>query len=179
MRNPRKLEIKGKYLLVACAALLLIICAAVWYNLSQQDTGADGYTLSIEEEGKVLKTFSLREIEKMDQIQVYANLQSASHENAEGIFQGVELRTLLELADPDLLDRCDTFICTAGDGYSSAISAKEAAEEKNAIVAWAKDGKPFLHFNEGGQGPLRLVMAGDTYGNRSTKFLVRIQCRPT
>lgn len=173
----KKLNIKGKYLVIGFIVLILVIGITAWMHISSQDKGSDGFSLSVARDGQVVKTFTLEEIKEMPSIEVYADLQSARHEKAEGNFKGVELRAVLKEADPSLEDECDTFICVAGDGYSSAISAKELKEKENAIVAYQQNGKDMEHFNEGGQGPMRLILAKDAYGNRSAKFLVRIECR--
>lgn len=175
-KQRKKLELKGKHLLAGFLALLLIAGAATWWNLSHKE-GADGYSLTIAREGEVVKTFTLQEIKEAPQIEAYANLQSAQHDNAEGTYKGADLRELLNKADPSLLKECRVFICTAGDGYSSALSPEDLARGKDVLVAYQKDGTGLEHFYDGGQGPMRLIVASDTYGNRSIKFLTRIECR--
>ena len=177
MIQQRKLKIKGIYLLIGFMLLCLIAGIAAWWNLSQQDHQADGYSVAVARNGETVKTFTLKEIENMPYKKLYAKLQSAQHENAEGTFRGPELRDVLNRADKRLLKECRTFICVAGDGYSSALSREEIQQKDYAIVAYEKDGKPFEHFNEGGEGPMRMLVAGDSFGNRSTKVLVRIECR--
>lgn len=178
MKQQKKLNIKGKYLVIGFILLILIAVAAAWCNFAQQGQQNDGFSLAVSRDGKVIKTFTLQELKKMPQKEVYADLQSAQHENAEGDFKGVELQTVLSRADTSLLKECDTFICVAGDGYSSALSGTEIMEEDSIIlVAWEKDESSLEHFNEGGEGPMRLLIASDTFGNRSTKFLTRIECR--
>lgn len=177
MVQQKKLNINGKYLVIGFVVLILIIGAAMWYNLSHHGADDDGFSLSIARDGKVLKTFTLQDIKKMPGTEVYADLQSAKHDNAKGNFKGVEMRTLLNQADKSLAMECSTFICIAGDGYSSAVSSKELLKKKNVLIAYEKDGVPFTHFNDGGEGPMRTIIASDTYGNRSTKYLVRIECK--
>lgn len=176
-RERKRLEIKGKHLIAGFLVLLLIVGITAWWNLSHSERGADGYSLTIARDGAVLKTFSIKEIKKLPEENVYAKLSSAQHDDAEGTFQGADLREVLNQTDPSLLEECGTFICTAGDGYSSALSAKELSKEKNVLVAYGKDKKIMEHFYEGGEGPMRLIIASDTYGNRSVKFLTKIECR--
>lgn len=175
--RQRKLNIKGIHLVIGFIFLILIVGITAWIHVSGQESGNNGYSLSIARDGQVVKTFTLNEIKEMPSVEVYASLQSAQHDAAEGNYTGVELKAILDQADESLAKECGTFICVAGDGYSSAISAKELKQKENVIVAYRLNGADMDHFTEGGQGPMRLILAKDTYGNRSTKFLVRIECR--
>ena len=125
MTQQKKLNIKGKHLIVGFIILILIIGITAWIHISHDGQGADGFSLTIAKDGEIIKTFTLQEIKEMPSIEVYASLQSAQHDNAEGEFKGAELITILDQADPSLSEECSTFICAAGDGYSSAVSAKE------------------------------------------------------
>lgn len=177
MTERKKVAIKGKPLLIVLVLLLAVSGIAAGYNLSHSDRQSDGLSVSVAKDGKTIKTFSIEDIQKMPKTEIYADLQSASHDDAKGTFGGTALRTVIEQADKSLLKECSTFICIAGDGYSSAVSAEELEAEKNIILAYEKDGRALTPFREGGEGPMRMIIAKDTYGNRSVKYLTRIECK--
>lgn len=178
MTAQKKWNLKKKYFIIVGLILVLLSAVGIGYNRSMQENGAaDGRTLSIVKEGEVIRTFSQEELEQLPVKEVYADLASAQHEDARGRYKGVELKELLKRTDPSLMKECDVFLCTAGDGYTSALSGKEFKRKEPVLVAWEKDGKALAPFTQGGEGPLRLVVASDTYGNRSTKYLTRIICK--
>lgn len=178
MTAQKKWNLKNKYIIIGCLILVLLSAIGISYNFAVQKNGAaDGCTISIVRDGEVIRTFSQEEMETLPVREVYADLASSQHEDAKGSYKGVELKELLKQADPDLMKECDVFLCTAGDGYTSALSKKDFNKKEPVLVTWEKDGKALAPFTQGGEGPLRLVIASDTYGNRSTKYLTRIICK--
>ena len=175
MEHRKKLNIKGKYILIATLLLIGVIGITGYFNISESRGDSD--SLIISKDGEDVKTFTLKEIREMPSATAHVKLISTEKGDEEGDFKGVDVKTLLQSVDPELLDECSKFIFVAGDGYSSALTAKEILKDKNVILAYEKDGENFTHFNEGGSGPLRVIITSDTYGNRSTKFVTRIECR--
>lgn len=182
MNTSHRIRLSGKFIVGVIAALVILTVAAAWVHFHGTDTSVDGYNLTIsvyDNDGTLqnIKTYSLSEIEKMPTVHVHAKLQSAQKGVVEGTFTGVTLQYLLNHTDKKLLKEHKTFILSAGDGYSSAASRAEVARGKAVVIAFEKDGKPLGHFNEGGSGPMKAVFCQDTYGNRSTEFLVNVICR--
>lgn len=182
MTKEPRFKISGKVLIIGFIVLAVIVAVTAWINLSQKGSGGSGYSLSVmapDDNGKLqcIKCYSLQEIKKMKNTDVYAKLVSADKGNEEGTFTGVEVKTILQDADSQLLERYKSFIFTAGDRFSSAASIKEIEKSKNIILAFEKDGKALEHFNDGGSGPMRIIFSDDTYGNRGTKNLVKITCK--
>jgi len=164
-KKPFKLKL-SKWLGFAVIVVLFAAAGtAAYMNAEGTDKTAKGYSLCIsvgdETKGnRTVKTYTLNEIKKMPAQSFKAEINSSSGEDEEGTYKGVELKYILDSADKKLLKTHDRFILTAGDGFSSAVTAKEVKE--------------LLHMNEGGKGPMRIVMPKDTYGTRSTQFLVKI-----
>ena len=44
-------------------------------------------------------------------------------------------------------------------------------------MVYEKDGAPLSSREEGGTGPLRILITDDPFGNRSTKYLAQIEVR--
>lgn len=182
MNSRPRFKISGRAIVVIIVVLALITAVAAYMNMSGNDSDADGYSLTVavsDDNGDIkdLKTYTLAQIENMPSVNVYTKLQSSEKGDEEGTFTGVTVKYLLNKTDPDIIKEHENFIFSAGDGYSSAASADEVRGGKSVIIAYAKDGKDMEHFNEGGSGPMRVVFTRDTYGNRSTKFLIKIICK--
>ena len=173
----KKRNIKRKYIIIAAVCLLALAVACAVLNSSAHDQSGNGYSLEITRNGEAVKTFSLDEIKKMKTVTVKKKIESTSHEDESGEYTGVPLEDILNKADGKLLSQCDTFITLAGDSFSSALSADDIAKKDNVIVVYEKDGKDLAPFTEGGAGPMRIIIQADDYGNRSTKYLIRIECR--
>ncbi|NLF47990.1 MAG: molybdopterin-dependent oxidoreductase [Clostridiales bacterium] len=178
-KKPFKLKL-SKWLGFAVIVVLFAAAGtAAYMNAEGTDKTAKGYSLCIsvgdETKGnRTVKTYTLNEIKKMPAQSFKAEINSSSGEDEEGTYKGVELKYILDSADKKLLKTHDRFILTAGDGFSSAVTAKEVRKDRTVFVVYEKDGKELLHMNEGGKGPMRIVMPKDTYGTRSTQFLVKI-----
>ncbi len=181
MTSGKKYRITNRQIVLGIViVLLLTAAAALWYRASDGPTEVkdrDGYSITITRDGETIKTYTLSQLKEMPAVTVHASLESSQQGHEEGDFKGVLLSSLLEQTDESLLEQCQTFVCTAGDGFASALTKGEVKKAKDLIVAYEKDGKALLPLNKGGGGPMRLVIASDTYGNRSTKFLVEIECR--
>lgn len=181
MGNRHKLKINNKAIVIVFTVLIVVISVAAYLNYSSSDNSGEGYQVAIAVKSdsgtsKVVKTYSLKEIKNMKTVDIYVKLLSSAKGDEEGTFTGVPVKTILDNTDKSIIKKHENYIFTAGDGYSAAATKKEIKEKNNAIVAFAKDGKNMEHFNEGGSGPMRVIFAKDTYGNRGTKFLIKITC---
>ena len=173
----KKKAIKTKYIVICAVILLLISGICVFLNsLADQSKGIDGYSLSVSRNGEVLKTFSLDQIKKMDSVTVRKTIRSGSKKDEEGLFKGVPLSTILNKTDKSILEECGTFTTFAGDSFSSALSAEDMLDRNNVLVIYAKDGKDLMPISEGGEGPMRIIIQSDQFGNRSTMNLIRVDC---
>ncbi|MEA4921922.1 MAG: molybdopterin-dependent oxidoreductase [Eubacteriaceae bacterium] len=184
MEKRRKLKLGNKAVIIFFAVLtaVIIITAAVNMTNNSSSIGGGKNVLTVSGENsagktKTIKKYTMKEIRKLESENVYADLESSSKADEKGTFTGVSVMDLLNDSDPNLVKEYKTFIFTAGDGYSSAASQKEIKEKNNIIAAYSKNGKTLTEYSKGGSGPLQVIFAKDTYGNRSTKYLVKIICK--
>lgn len=166
----RRLNISPKFIAVLAIVLALIIAAAAWMNRSSGSDG-DGTVLSVCVDGEKTAEYTLSEIMKMDPETQYMKLQSAKEGDEAGDFTGVPLDELLKEAG---ISKYKTVVLSAGDGYSSAADSGEASR---VLVAYSRNEETLGYFTKGGTGPMRAVFCDDTYGNRSIKYLTKIDCR--
>ena len=161
-------------------AILLVLAAAIvllsWLN-ARQGLGGEIGSLTISRNGEILRVFTMDEIRAMPYIEQDQEIVSSSHQNERGVFRGVPLRALLEDADPELLQDAVTIVSRAEDAFVMAYSADEVLDSDDIFVAYSKDGNSLGTMEGGGSGPFRIIIIGDPFGNRSTRFLIEIEVR--
>ena len=169
----RRLKISPKFIIILAVVLAVLVAVCAWVNHRNTDGETDGTSLSLCVDGKQVAEYSISELMDMDEVTEHAELQSAKEDDESGDFTGVLLEDLLEESDIDAED-CKAIILSAGDGYSSAADKDET---DRIIIAYSKDGDTLGYYTRGGTGPLRAIFCEDTYGNRSVKYLTKINCQ--
>lgn len=171
---------KHKSAIIIVVAIVLL-CATIgitaFLNSKNVNHDTDGNTITISVNKKEVATYSMDELEKMNPQTISASLSSTGKDDIKGEFTGIPINKLLSEADENILDKCEDIIFIAGDGYSSALTSSEIKDNDTIMLAYKMNEKNIKHFNDGGEGPLRLIVGSDTYANRSTKFVVKIECK--
>jgi DMSO/TMAO reductase YedYZ molybdopterin-dependent catalytic subunit len=170
-----KVNLKSKYVIIAIAFLLVLVCALAWFNRPSGDLEPN--TLSVLQNDSVLKTFSLADIKALPAIDVKKTIQSSKEADDSGVFTGVPLEDVLNAIDKNLLINGTEFIVRAEDGFAITFSKNDVLEENNILVAYAKEGQSLGASRDGGTGPFRIVVVGDSFGNRCTKYLNEIEVK--
>lgn len=174
----KKRKISMKVIGVVVVAFAVLLGAAAYLNSQRAaEQMAGSGQLTITRDGAAVAVYSIDDLKKMKAVDAEVHLDSASSSDDDGLFTGVPLSVLLNDTDPALLKECTRFTMTAGDGFSSALSREDLEEDEEILVVYAQDGTALKHFDDGGSGPLRLIAGNDIYGNRSTKYLVSIDCK--
>ena len=173
----KKRTIKKGYCIAAVVVLIIVAGAAAYFNAQGNQKSSDGLSLTITRDGEELAVYTLDEIQKMPSVEMEAHLSSGSGEDVDGVYTGVPLSYILKRTDPEILTECTEFTARAGDSFSSALSAEDITGTDTVLVVYQENGKALKSFQDGGTGPMRIMVAGDTYGNRSTQFLVGIECK--
>lgn len=167
MAGKLKISSKGMAMLAFLLLLVILICAGInRANLPQSDAAVTIYEKETE-----VAVYSITELRQMVPTSKEVHIESTGKADEDGIFTGVMLAELLDKAG---VQTRDTVLFTAGDGYSSAVKADEI---ENVLVAYEKDGMALTPFLDGGTGPIRIVVLGDPYGNRSLQYLTAIRCK--
>lgn len=166
--------------IIIIVIVIAVLCAAIgitaYFNAQNVDSDTDGQNITISVNKEEITTYSLDKLKQFSPKKIHAELSSSSKDDVSGEFTGVPVNKLLNEADKSILENCKNIIFIAGDGYSSALSASEIKDDDSIIMAYEMNGESIKHFNAGGEGPLRLIVGSDTYGNRSTKYIVKIEC---
>lgn len=171
----KKISIKTKHVLYIMVFLLLAVSVLLWQHSSGRNENADA--IRILHNGQVLHTFTMDEIKGFNSVSIEKSIASGKGENEEGNYTGVPLSRLLDRVDPDLLKEGKQIVSRAQDGFESAYTPEEVREENNILVIYSKDGDSLGTAKDGGSGPFRIIVAGDPFGNRSTKYLNEIEVK--
>jgi DMSO/TMAO reductase YedYZ molybdopterin-dependent catalytic subunit len=163
----------GTKIAIIAFALLVTITAPLYFYM-RQNAAPEG---TIQVKGAVNNpanvTFS--ELKMLPSITVQVTLTSSSNPSENGVFNytGVPLRSLLEQADAT--ENATSVYVQASDGYGTTIPLQEIMENENAILAYEKDSELLRPLTEGGEGPIRLVIATDEFAQRWIKSVAVIE----
>ena len=169
---------KRKGLIIAVILILLAAAAGglAWIN-SHQNAGivVERGNLAVTKDGETLAVFTLEELKKMEAVEVEKTITSASEEDVTGVFRGPSVKTVIEAADSTALEDAEQVLARSEDGFVMGFSADEVLQGDNLFVACTQDGEDLKSMDEGGAGPLRIVVQEDTFGNRSAKYLCELE----
>jgi hypothetical protein len=112
-----------------------------------------------------LKTFEKTEFN--------ANMDTSKTGPEQKSFGGVPMKLVLEDMGLSLTD-AKQVVFKAADGYSSAVTAEEAAENENVYLVYERGGQPSGAMKQGGSGPIEIVIRGDEFSQRWCKYLTEI-----
>lgn len=154
---------------------VLIIAVAVLAALNRSEDQLVTGQLEIMLRGESVAVLLPADVGALPAIELRKEIVSGSGDSQSGLFTGVALRTLLDTAAPGWAEGASRVICRAEDNFISAFAVDEVTADDNIMVAYLLDGKPLSGREQGGKGPFRLVIRDDTYGNRSTYWLCRIE----
>lgn len=102
-----------------------------------------------------------------------ATVDTSKTDPVERSFSGVALGTVLE--DKGLnLEGAKQVTFKAADGYTTVVTAEEAAQDENVYLVYERDGKPSGTKAQGGTGPIEIVIRKDQFSQRWCKFLMEI-----
>jgi hypothetical protein len=164
--------------------VLVVGGVALWAAThGESNLPSQGAALLVKANGNILKEYTMDEIKALPSVSLEKAIVAGSMgKNSDkpddtGLFTGVALETFMSDVDPGWADKYSEFILTAEDGFTSAVFLSEVQKGENVIVAYAKDGVAILGREDGGLGPLRVVVMDDTFGNRSAWYLKTIEAR--
>lgn len=164
----RRINISSKFIIPLIIVLIVIIAIASYFHRQGVSTEED--TLIVCQQGVEVARYSIEEVMNMESETHHVEMTSGKDADVDSDFTGVMLEDLLEASG---ITEYDTTVFTAGDGYSSAGDADEAAD---IMVAYSENGDTLGYYTKGGTGPLRCIFIKDTFGNRSIQYLTMIDC---
>jgi DMSO/TMAO reductase YedYZ molybdopterin-dependent catalytic subunit len=165
---------KNSKIAVIVFVLLLVVTVPIYFYI-RQNAGTEG---SIEFRGTVSNpvNVTVSELKTFSSVTLQVKLTSSSSPKENGVFDytGVPLRVLLEHAG--VFENATSVYVQASDGYATTLTLQKVMEEnENLILAYEKDGIALEPLTEGGEGPVRLVIATDEYAQMWIKSVTVIE----
>jgi hypothetical protein len=160
--------------IVFLVALIAVLAVVNRGQVGEQTADGSLRLMAAEEQ---LKEYSYDEICAFPSVDIEKTISSSKSEDESGVFTGVPLELLLDDAVPGWRGRYTEFIFRTSDGFVASVFASDVEKGENVIVVFEKDGTLLKGSDEGGKGPLRIVVADDPFGNRSAYFLTSIEAK--
>lgn len=157
-----------KHLKLFVLIVLLLSFGACSNNSKGNDSNV---TLSIIFEGENF-VVTMDEILAYDKVDFQANVKSSGNDPVLTDFGGVFLNDILQSLDIQLEDHTVTF--KANDGYQTMVTAQEVLQQDNVYLVYEREFNRTLSQDEGGTGPLEIVIVQDAFSQRWNKFVVEI-----
>ncbi len=155
-------------LCVVCSILLVLNQNEVEKSLDKQGD----YDVIITYNEEVIGGFTMDTLTSMEKVEINEGLRT-SNGNEDAIFGGVLLKDLLEEVDIDISTYKNVSF-KAIDGYTSASDVEEVLNTDKVYVVYERNGIPTKSKEEGGTGPIEIVIAGEEFSLRNCKFLIEI-----
>lgn len=166
---------KKQHIIIIIVVLAAMVGILSFVNRPQESI--EKGILSITKDGETIKKFNMEDIKSLPKVEERIKFSSSNYAGEDAMYTGVPLRELLNSIDPKLLENATQVITKAEDGFVSSFTAKEVAESDSVIIAYAKNGKSLGTKQNNGEGPYRVVIKTDAFGNRSTKYLNEIELK--
>lgn len=163
---------------IVCAVLIAALAVAAvvrWVGSRDSLSGYKDSQLVIKQKGQTVKMLTLAEIRALGEVEITAVLDTSKSGPVTLQYTGVLLKKVLIAAGIDPV-ACQTVVATAADGYTSAVPADKFLDADNVFLVFLQDGKPLGSKDEGGSGPLMLVIRKDTFSKNWCKFLIEVNC---
>lgn len=157
-------------ILTAAVAVFAILNAGNIEDKQQSQNNATVTVIADERE----ETFNLEYLESFGKEEFSTTVDTSETDPQEQIFGGVPLATVLQELGFSL-DNKEQVVFTAADGYTTVVTALEAADVQNVYLVYERDNKPLGTKQQGGTGPIEVVIAKDQYAQRWCKFLMEIE----
>lgn len=160
-------------IIAVLVVLVVVIGIFAGMNRSNLKDVNDG-AVDVDINGQVT-TYTIDELRDMEGVStVHKVIKSGSKEDEEADFTGIDVADLLKSVDPDCLEGATAVVATSGDGYATSYSVEEALEDDNVMLIFEQDGAALTPYEDGGSGPLRIVVMKDEFGNRSAMWVTKL-----
>jgi len=166
-------------IIVAIIAVLAIAVAIFAFlnsgNLKEKQQSQQNATVKIVQGDKTVE-FDLVYLKGLKKTVFSADLAKNNTSPVKTSFTGVPLITVLKDKGFNL-DNVKQVIFTAADGYASVINAQEASDTDNVYLVYERNGKASGTKDQGGSGPIEMVVKNDQFSQRWCKFLMEIELK--
>lgn len=167
---------KKKYVYYLIGFLLLVLISLVFMareDISRRRSLLADKMLILSFEDRE-KEVSLQDIADLPAMTINTTLRSSTASDRDVSYTGLPLKDVLEAFLPGALEKAGAVITRAADGYTVALQAQEVRQANNVYLVYAEDNIWLPPREEGGPGPMKTIVAQDTFGQRWCKYLIEV-----
>ena len=166
---------KQKQILIFIIFIILAAAIAILAWLNRPDTTLDNNSVTIYTNGEEAAVLDLPQLEALPAITFEKEIISGSGANQKGNFTGVDLKTILDTIDPNWAQNAKRIDAQATDGFNTSYDLAEVLEKENVILIYQFNGDYLKPLSTKGDGPFRIVVRADAFGNRCIRNLYRLE----
>ena len=127
-----------------------------------------------DETGMALGEVKLDGLKSLETYRRKLTIHSAAEGDTVHDFRGVLLSDALALLDPAFTEQYSSARAVGSDGYEAEVTMDEILAENNVFIMFEDNGAP-MKTALGSEGALRLIILGDSFGQRFTSFVTELR----
>ncbi|WP_027399055.1 molybdopterin-dependent oxidoreductase [Anaerovorax odorimutans] len=173
--------------LILIIVVLILIVVVSWYFSSNNDDFKEG-TIVIKAGDIVIGRLTLDDIEKLPSSEIEMKVftscnngcKSSSKDDSkkdgseDHVYTGTPLNEVLNSIDPNLTLKYKKIITKGVDYYSQVMDMEDVQKPDNIYIVYKDYGK-LLTTKDNKEGGMQVIVTGDKYGQRFTKWLVSLE----
>ena len=159
--------------IVVLAAAVAVFALLNAGNVKEKQESQDNATVTVIM-GDQEETFDLAYLKSYEKTEFNAIQDTSDTDAVEKSFGGVPLITVLNDLGFDI-SGSEQVVFAAADGYTSVVTTEVAMDSENVYLVYERDGEPSGTKQEGGSGPIEIIIAKDEFAQRWCKFLMEIE----
>lgn len=165
---------QNKIIALIVAVLVLIISVTLAMNsetAEERKALNEGAKFVIKLNSEEVKVYTLKEIMEFGVVDFEANLKTNGKVAEKHNYTGVLLKDIYDSLDVDYND-FSVLEITAADGYTVMLSVTKLIEEGNIYLAYMRDGEVIGSMDEGGKGPIQMIISKDSISQYWCKYAI-------
>lgn len=170
---------KEKIAIIIIAVLVVALALALYLNkdiIAENQTTFDNVEINILNDGEEVTTLSYNDLIAIGAEEFESTYDTSTTDPVVETYKGVELKKIFESLGISTDDK-SSVVLTAVDNYAIAYTMEEVLIDGNVYVTYECEGEALLSKDDGGQGPLEVIITSDSFSNRRCKWLISIEIK--
>jgi hypothetical protein len=165
-----------KIILIVIIVLAAILAISIFINNSNNQESIMKYMdekVVFKENGEIISTLTMEDIIDFGKVDFEVIKDTSNTDPTPYTYSGILLNDLLKEIDIELT-KYEVVVCSAVDGFASAISMDKVMEDDNVYLAYEVDGKPLGTKEDRGEGPFMIIISKDQFAQNWCKYLIEV-----
>lgn len=163
---------QNKIIGIVVILLVLIIGVTAYLNMGNVEEKKalnNDAIFMIKVNGETLKSYTMADIQALGEVEFKATKDTSNSGPEEFSYTGVPLINLYKDAGVEV-NKDDTIMNTAADGYSVALAGEKVLDVENVYITYMKEGQLIGTREEGGNGPYMIIVSKDQFSQYWCKY---------